>query len=1046
MSSLQICLFGGLALSWDDRLLPPISSPLARSLLAYLVTYRDRPHTRDLLAGTFWPDLPDSVARRRLSQALWQIRTALRETLNLEAAPILVTEGDTVQWNSDRPLRLDLATFEQAATREGAFPQVAGDLERAVELYRGEFMAGYYDDWILLERERLREVLLGTLRRLIAGFKSQGAYPRALAYARRLVSEDALSEQGHREVMRLCHLLGRPNEALQQYQLCRRLLADELDIPPAANTVALAQEIARAGGLSEIPHLPVASRSSPLPLLEHPDRLPLVGRRAERAELAQALESAVAGRGGLLLLAGPAGVGKTRLMKEVARDAAWRGVRALWSHSCELSAPVPYQSLVEVLHQVDLSSLSPAWRRELARLIPELGPPPPRLDPEQERGRLLEALARALLSLGRKGPHLIVLEDIHWMDTASVEALQVLLPRLPNSRLLVVATFRPEELADRPHSERCLAALEATRLPQRLELAPFSEEETQALVQRILDLARPAPRFSHRLYTATAGNPFFLGEMLQTLVEEGLLYRDEEGLWHTPWDRATQDYAELPVPQSVAQSIGRRLARLEPAVRDLLDSAAVIGHQVAFDLWLATSQRGEQALLTAAEVLVRRGLLADAEDYVGYRFAHDLIRQVVYASLSPVRRRLRHRRVAEALEPLDPHAVEALARHFRHGHVWPQAVHYALRAGEHAQAVYANQQALDYFCQAERWLVEGQVDWPAKEVTRWRARLAEVQGQVQALIGRYDAAETAFSRSRQMWSDMDDRRGVTRVLNRLSFLSFVRGNYPGARRHAQEALGLWPEGDAPADLQATCLTHLGLSAWAQGQYDAARPPLEQARALFVQTGGDPYGLARCLNSLGLVHLEQGDLDLADRRFAHSLELRRQIGDRRGEAWCQHNQGRTDLARGDREAARAKLETARAIFVEIEHPSGLQSCDRYLARLAQAEAGASPRRQIVVRLAHVDAPTGRPLRDDEFVEVSWTVVAPEDEAIGGKVERRRHCLRRLLQEAAGQEAAPTVPDLAAALGVSARTIKRDLAALRAAGYEPITRGGRSTGEN
>ena len=491
---LHIRLFGGLTVLWDGEPLPPISRTLARSLLAYLVTYRDRPHTRDLLAGTFWPDLTDVAARRRLSQALWEIRRALTPH------EVLLTEGDTIQFNPRLPLWLDVTAFEKlVGPQSGAGNQTASSsqvqaLRDAVELYCGDFMAGYYDDWVLVERERLRGRFLVALEMLISKLKMRGDYESALLYARRLVAADPLREQVHREVMQLCHLLGRDNEARQQYELCRKMLARELGTEPAASTKALLQEITAAGTV-EPPHLPVAPRPPSTPLLERPDLVPLVGRKSERAELARMLSRTVRGSGGMALVIGGAGIGKTRLMHEVARDAEWRSVRVMWGHSCELSTPPPYQPLVEVLSDADLSRLLPMWQRELGRLIPGEAPPPAR-DAEHNKGFLLEALARAFLALGEVEPHMVILEDIHWMDSASFEALRVLLPRLTRSRLLIVCTLRPEELVEQPLVRQALASLEATRIPRRLELAPLTESETMDLVQRLLAAERPAPLFS----------------------------------------------------------------------------------------------------------------------------------------------------------------------------------------------------------------------------------------------------------------------------------------------------------------------------------------------------------------------------------------------------------------------------------------------------------------------------------------------------------------------------------------------------------------------
>jgi DNA-binding SARP family transcriptional activator len=1045
MSGLRFRLLGGLTLSWDEQPLPPIRGATARSLLAYLATYRTQAHTRDLLAGTFWPDLPDAVARRRLSQAVWQIRKAL------DPHPVLLPEGDAIQINPDLPLWLDVEQFtaHRAQCMEGG-PQALDHCARCVEHYHGDFLAGYYDDWVLPEREQLREAFLGTLERLVDGLKAQGDYEEALAHARRLVTEDPLHEEAHREVMRLCHLLGRDNEALQQWHLCREILAEELAAEPSAETTALADEIARRAAEGEMPHLPVASR--PLSLLDRPDQVPLVGRRVERAELARHLELASSGRGGLVFLVGGAGVGKTRLMQEVARDAAWRGFGVSWGHSCELCAPPPYQPLVEMLHDADLSHLTEVWRRELGRLLPDLGPPPPHAEPEQEKGRLLEALARAFLALGQGAPHLLILEDVHWMESASFEALRVLLPRLPASRLLVVASFRPEELVGQPAAQQSLAALEATRIPQRLELEPLTLTETETLVRQVLGMRQAAPLFSQRLYNGTEGNPFFLTETLRTLVDEGLLQRDEAGEWSTPWDGGTDNYAGLPVPPSITQGIERRLAHLPSAVQDLLGVAAVIGRQVEFDLWLAAGECDEGTTLAAAEDLTERGLLteveagvssADGGDLLGYRFVHDTIRQVVYDNLSPVRRRLWHRRVAAALEALHREEVEALAHHYHLGQNWSQALHYALRAGERAQTVYANQQALDHYGRADAWLAQGRATWPADQVARWQADLAERQGRVHNLVGNYEAAEAAFARARRAWAGLGDWRSEARVLNRLSFWRFVQGDCVGASHYADTALGV-VEGSSDTGsvgLRATSLTYLGLCAWTEGRYEDALPPLQQALADFEEIGTDAFGLARCLNSLGLVHLELGDLSLAEDCFARSLALRQQIGDRRGEAWCWHNQGRAALARGDLAAARENLEAAQAIFAEIEHPNGLESCVRMLAEVECNEAASRQAHQIPVRLPSADAPTGRPLRDDEYVTVTWTLSTPEEETMTRKVERRQHRLLRLLQEANEQGAAPTVDDLATVLEVSPGTIKRDLAVLRRAGHAVQTRGSR-----
>ena len=172
---MRVHLFGGLALFLDETPLPAIPSLTARSLLAFLLTHRDRPHMRDLLAGAFWPDLPDALARRRLSQALWQIRK--HESLHA----VLVAAGETVQVHPDLSLWLDVDEFTRhAGRRKRGDVETLARGEACIALYRGEFMAGYYDDWIVPERERLREVLLETLGRLVDLAPVAGVVPDAL--------------------------------------------------------------------------------------------------------------------------------------------------------------------------------------------------------------------------------------------------------------------------------------------------------------------------------------------------------------------------------------------------------------------------------------------------------------------------------------------------------------------------------------------------------------------------------------------------------------------------------------------------------------------------------------------------------------------------------------------------------------------------------------------------------------------------------------------------------------------------------------------------
>jgi DNA-binding SARP family transcriptional activator/tetratricopeptide (TPR) repeat protein len=980
MTMLRVHLFGGLKLAWDDDPLPTIPGPTARSLFAYLVTYRDRSHTRDLLAGTFWPDLPDATARRRLSKALWQIRRTFRlapdagrqsRSGGIRSLPVaLVTEGGTVQINPSLSLWLDAEEFEQQVidSRQQAFGPAVDGLLRAVGLYRGGFLAGYYHDWVLVERERLLEMLLEALSRLVVGYKVQGELASALRYARRLVAEEPWREEAHREVMQLCHLLGEDAEALKQFETCCQSLARELGAEPSPETVALADEIATRSGLSRPPLLPATARPVTTPHLERPDRLPLVGRRKELAELLRQVEATAERTGGLTLVYGEAGVGKSRLLREVAENARWRGVRTAWGRCYELAAPPAYQPLVEALRAdlpaLEKAALEPLWRAELSRILPELatgGGPPPSLSPEEEQRRLLEAIARGFLALAEiTTPSLVLLEDAQWMDRSSLEALRYLLPRLGETPLLVLVTARPEEL-EGPQAA-VLSAMESTRLARRLELGGLSQAETMELVQRALDLEEPAPRFSARLHAETEGNPFFLIDTLWALVEEGLLYRDEAGAWSTQWDESTEDYAELPLPAGVMHSIERRLDRLPGGLNELLDLAAVIGRGVDFALWHAASRRDEADLLMAGDRLGSHGLLLAGDpatpgdaDYV---FAHDQIRRLAYRRLAPPRRRRYHRRIAQALEDLAPGEPAPLAYHWTQAEVWDRAVACHRQAGDRAGSVYAHAEAADHYTQALEALegltrqtglpdlarcfelhlsreavyaLEGKRTTQANDLSTLEAlaeRLEDDQRRIAVALrqGKYHAEigdcatalgylETVLTLARAI----GDRQREASGLAGLSSVHLSLGEFAASLTNREEALAIFRTlGDRQQE--ARNLSACGTLYLLLGRHSLAQDCCERALAL-CRAAGDHQGEARSLYTLSRTLSALGDLAQAREYLLPALNITQATGDRYREAYYRLELGNHNYRLGEYRAARELLEQAKAIFLQINEMRG-----------------------------------------------------------------------------------------------------------------------------
>jgi len=1236
---LRLYTFGELRIELDGQLLQ-LPTQKARDLLTYLILHHDRLLSRDLLVGVFWPDRPDSRARRALSQTLWQVRSALGP-----AADRLAAERDAVTFLLQPGDWLDVAAFEEAAQAASA-----PELRRAVASYRADFLEGCYDDWALLERERLRELYLGVLERLIALYKRRGEYERALTNAQKLAAADPLRESAHRELMRLYHLFGRDRAALEQYETLCQILADEVGVEPMAETALLAQEIAAQIEEAELPYLPLEVKSAPL--FDRPELMPLVGRERERARLLAQLDAAIGGRGGLVLVEGEAGVGKTRLLQEVGRDAEWREVQVCWGRGRELAELPPYGVLREALR----AALSPlrvnqllelvegTWLREVSGILPSLAdrlsdsPPAVNLGLERQRSRLLEALTQIVLALGQIAPHLLILDDLQWADEATFSALTHLSRRLAESCVLVIGVYRGAEAREQPAVWDALRVLDRAGGHRRLLLARLTAEQTGDLVQRGLGLTAEAPVLEKRLYQETEGNPLFLLEMLRALQDEGLLYRDEDGNWNMPWDQTPVGASaepELPLPAGVFRVIDRRLQRLNTTQRAMLDTAAVLGDDFDFALLTQAGGLGREDTLAAVGELLRRQFLV--EGAAAYGFSHDKVRQVTYERIQKTRRRSLHHRAGRAVANLHPEKVEQLAHHFYLGRGWDEAVVYNRRAGKRARRVYASAEAIGYYDRAlEAWrrLV------PLDEELGFD--LYQERGGICQETGRFDQAEADFHAAYELAKRTDDRIGQAHVLNHLSYLQFQRGDFERAAAIAQRVLdlssatgteseiaaGLFNRANAIRNLGqyqkaikfyqravamyeklgdrvnlADALNRMGAALYHIGDYARGQKAMERSLALrrrlddkvgisyslvnlsslyyhqgqfgpaqkaareaseIARSIGDPYGEDAALNNLGIAIREQGDQDRAIRLIQRALEIGRKIGDQALEPDALSELGMAYYALGDLEQAHDMLEEAlektsvsiarfqlplihvrlarlllasgrddealiqaraglqeaegvkdpwqvgvahramaevvaqigneeaeaepatsfeksvhvlREIGAEAELARSLAAYGFYLRRLNEADevrrgatmlgqaralfrrlemtrdlhlleekaAALLPPGRVNIRLPGASAPTGRPLRDDEYVAVTWTVELPEDEAISGKVARRQHRILRLLREAAEQSAAPTAPDLAEVLGVSARTIERDLAALRDAGHDVRTRGSRSLPE-
>jgi tetratricopeptide (TPR) repeat protein len=475
--------------------------------------------------------------------------------------------------------------------------------------------------------------------------------------------------------MRAYAQTGRRGAALRQYQACVEILQQELGVEPEAETRALYQDILRSRPRQTSPPAPV------LPMRETPgDEPPLVGRDAELATLRRARTEAARGHGRVAIVLGEAGLGKSRLVSELASDG---GARVLLGHAYETEHIIPFGPWMNALRTGGVIAevaevLDKPWRAELGRLFPELGTPPTRLtDNPEEYLRLFEALRHLVRVVAARAPLVLILEDLHWADDMSLRLLAYLGRRLGGHRLLLVVTVRDEEIRAVPLLQRALAELATTPHVLNVPLGTLSHDDTVMLVQA---LHRTAPAeggaglLAERIWRASEGHPLMIVETVRTL-REGAAIESEA----------------LPVPARVRDVIAGRLERLTERGRHIASVMAVIGRECDFAvLQHAARLSSEDAAAAVDELVGRRVLHVQAERL---DFTHDRVRKGAEARvLEPVRQAL-HGHAADALhavyaDNLEPHYA-ALATHYRACGKWAQAIEYLVKFAKAAARTYA---------------------------------------------------------------------------------------------------------------------------------------------------------------------------------------------------------------------------------------------------------------------------------------------------------------------------------------------------------------------
>jgi len=611
----------------------------------------------------------------------------------------------------------------------------------------------------------------------------------------------------------------------------------------------------------------------------------LIGRDQELAALHHLLKQTSSGQGQLLLLSGEAGIGKSRLVAELKASATAQGFHVLEGKCFPTDLTCPYAPLRDLLRSY-FASLSEAaiiaaigpFARALSPLLPErvsslpeLASLPPLLplDPEQEQRRLFAALADFFTRQAGQRPLLLIVEDVHWSDEGSLECLHTLARQMTGRPLLLLCTYRSDEV--QPRLRSFLAQLDRERLSQEVTLARLTRSETEAMLRAIFAEQQViAGELLETLWTLTDGNPFFLEEVLKSGLSSGGITFTASGWMHVLPAAARQ----VAIPRSVQDAVQQRARRLSPQARQLLTLAAVAGRRFDVRVLQHLLHCTDAQLLSLLQAVVAAQLVVE-ESAEQFSFRHALTRQAIYAGLLARERRALHRRLALATlqlfaggPALDAHLAD-LAYHCFQGEDWEKAREYGQLAGEQALALFAPRAAVE------------QLSWAVQAASHLAepppAALYRARGQAHELLGEFEKARADYEQALQLSQEAHDGQMEWQGLLDLGFLWASR-DYTQAGPLFRRALELAQALSEPR-LQAMSLNRLGNWLVNTGRSEEGVQLHQQALQLFERQQ-DIQGMAESFDLLGMANGFAGDTVTAVSQWGQAIALFRAAGDTR----------------------------------------------------------------------------------------------------------------------------------------------------------------------
>ncbi|HMP41481.1 MAG TPA: tetratricopeptide repeat protein [Roseiflexaceae bacterium] len=639
----------------------------------------------------------------------------------------------------------------------------------------------------------------------------------------------------------------------------------------------------------------------------------MVRRAAQLSRLRDAWEAVQAGHGQLAFIGGELGVGKTRLIRELAGTIDDGMV--LIGHCRENHGSPIYQPFVEILRAYvanvpqDLydDSVLPLLS-SIAELVPEVRrlalplPDLPLLSPRHEQLRLINSIVRFIGHAARRQPWLLVLDDLQWADEATLELLISLGRQLPELPLLVIGIYRDTEIDANHRLRQTLGELDRHPGYTWIALERLDEAGVATMLAQLWGGNVPS-LLVEQIFRHTDGNPLYVESIARSFSDDGVIVLGEGGV-------VLQSSGEIRMAPSVREAVWRRIRRLNPDTQTLLRQAAILGLVFSFEQLHAMSGMSDWEVLEHLDVALERRLLQEVPNEPMLRFSHSEIHYVLYADLGVMRRRLLHRQAAEAIELLaggraDEHAHE-LAHHYYEAGEWEKAFTFSMAAGRQDALIYANQRALHWYSRA----IDAFAQLDADAITRISPEQLWAYdhiGDLLQVLGRWAEAHEMFDRGMTLAAQLDNRELQARLQHQKGWLLHDQGEFAAAAEWQQRSLALYTELGDEAGV-ARSLNLLGTLQAETGDGIAAGETFRRSLAI-RRTIGDRHGVAATLNNLGMIAIDQGDFAAAREPLEESLTITRTDGYRRLEIVALNNLGYLKIFLGEYDEAQTLLESS-----------------------------------------------------------------------------------------------------------------------------------------